>query len=331
MDRRQKKNTVGFEFGRSGAMPSLKEAISFIAKDLGIKDTEVHSVYRDPAENSFFVKFKDESALKEVTKRLKATETFRYGDGREATVHVAVADGFFRYVRIFNLPPEVTDDEIAAAMAKFGTIRQLVREKLPTDLSFNAYSGTRGVHMEVKSEIPPAMYIGHFKCRIFYEGLRNRCFICKQEGHVKAECPTKVSVQQRLDSRDEGIQGNQPAPYADVAKGLSRQVGLEREEGSSIEKRNEMPTLHPQQKQVPQKPMDDIVMDISPLRVLENEQSGTSTRASRSKERTGAWRVVGKAGRSFISPENPGKVGEKVLALAEMASKRSRSRSVVKK
>lgn len=328
MDRRQKKNTVGFEFGRSGAMPSLKEAVSFIAKDLGIKDTDVHSVYRDPAENIFFVKFKDESALKEVTKRLKATETFRYGDGREVTVHVAVADGFFRYVRIFNLPPEVTDDEIAAAMAKFGTIRQLVREKLPTDLSFNAYSGIRGVHMEVKSEIPAAMYIGHFKCRIFYEGLRNRCFICKQEGHVKAECPTKVSVQQRLDSHDEGTPGNQPAPYASVAKGLSRQVGVE---GGSIE----MPTLHPQQKQVLQKPMDDIVMDVSPLRVLENEQSGTGTltRASRSKEKTGAWRVVGKAGRSFISPENPGKAVEKdtVLALAEMASKRSRSRSVVKK
>lgn len=326
MERRQKKNTVGFEFGRSGTMPSLREAVTFIAKDLGIKDTEVHSVYRDPAENTFFVKFKDESALKEATKRLKATEIFKYENGREATVHVAVADGFFRYVRMFGLSPEVTDDEIAAALSKFGTVRQLVREKLPTDLAYDAYSGIRGAHMEVKSEIPPAMYIGHFRCRIFYEGLRNRCFICKQEGHVKADCPTKVSVQQRLQPDDEVIQGNQPVAYADVAKGLrgnassSHQVSVGVEDGTTAKQL--------QQKQVEQKSSTKD-MDVSPVKVLESQVSGTSSRASRSKEKKGAKR----SGKLSISPIIPGTSVEKdtLKALSEMASKRSRSRSVVKK
>ncbi|KAL9699442.1 hypothetical protein quinque_002883 [Culex quinquefasciatus] len=47
MDRAQKKNTVGFDFGRDGVMPTLKEAITFLVQVLKIKDTEVHSVYLD--------------------------------------------------------------------------------------------------------------------------------------------------------------------------------------------------------------------------------------------------------------------------------------------
>ena len=221
MDRAQKKNTVGFDFGRDGVMPTLKEAIGFLVQKLKIKDTEVHSVYLDVSDKTFFVKFIDENTLKEITQRLRQTETFKYADGKEVQVHVAVADGFFRYVRLFNLPPEVSDAEIAKALAKFGTVRQLVREKLPLELGFDAFSGTRGAHMEVKTEIPPALYIGHYKCRIFYEGLRNRCFTCKQEGHVKADCPQKASA--RRTPEDDGLPRISPglANYADVAKGLS--------------------------------------------------------------------------------------------------------------
>ncbi|KAL1401775.1 hypothetical protein pipiens_006371 [Culex pipiens pipiens] len=194
MERTQKKNTIGFEFGRDGVMPTLKEAISFLVNDLKIKDTEVHSVYLDLTDKTFFVKFIDETTLKEVTLRLKETEPFKYANGKVVQVRVAAADGFFRYVRLFNLPPEVTDSDITKVMAKYGTVRQMIREKLPLELGFDAFSGTRGVHMEVKTEIPPSLFIGHYKCRIFYDGLRNRCFVCRQEGHVKAACPSKASA-----------------------------------------------------------------------------------------------------------------------------------------
>ncbi|EDS43275.1 conserved hypothetical protein [Culex quinquefasciatus] len=130
--REEKKNTVGFDFGRDGVMPTLKEAITFLVQVLKIKDTEVHSVYLDISDKTFFVKFTDEMTLKETTQRLRQTETFKYADGREVQVH------------LFNLPPEVTDAEIAKALAKFGTVRQLVREKLPLELGFNSFSGTRG-------------------------------------------------------------------------------------------------------------------------------------------------------------------------------------------
>lgn len=322
MDRVQKKNTIGFDFGKSGIMPSLKEVISFIARDLKIKDTDVHSVYRDSAENTFFVKFNDETVMKETTQRLRTTETFTYGDGKKVQVHVAAADGFFRYVRMFNLPPEVTDADIAKVMAKFGTVRQLVREKLPSDLGFVAYNGTRGVHMEVKLEIPPALYVGHFKCRIFYEGLRNRCFICKEEGHVKAQCPTRPSVQSRIvNSASFNDENRQPASFAAVTKGLHQVTTSE-----PSEQQEEM--LDQVQLEEPCSSFASVnvsgeLMEISPPRTLQ-QQGGewkTASRSSRSMEKRRSKRL------NAEGEANLGSDNDVLQGIEDIANKRSKSSS----
>lgn len=308
-------------------MPSLKEAISFIAKDLRIRDLDVHSVYRDSTENTFFVKFKDETVMKETTQRLRTTETFTYGDGTKVQVHVAAADGFFRYVRLFSLPPEATDADIAKAMAKFGTVRQIVREKLPSDLGYNAYNGTRGVHMEVKSEIPPALYIGHFKCRVFYEGLRNRCFICKEEGHVKAECPSRPSVQSRISNvSGPSDEDGQSASFAAVTKAVNQVPEIksrEREDMAVLEQLGE-PTV-PSTSSVL---VHGEVMDISPLRTLqqEGEQEGeqwktVSSRSSRTMEMRRNKRP------NAVSKTNSSEADQNDVlhGLANLSSKRSKS------
>ena len=56
------------------------------------------------------------------------------------------------------------------------------------------YSGVRGVHIEISKELPANLFIGHYKARLYYEGLKNKCFYCKGEGHLKATCPKLGSL-----------------------------------------------------------------------------------------------------------------------------------------
>lgn len=104
-------------------------------------------------------------------------------------VQVDQACRIFRYVRIFNLPPEIEDRDIQYVLGQYGTIRQHVRERFPSELNVNIFTGVRGVHMEISREIPAHLYVGHFRARIFYDGLKNKCFYCKNEGHEKSNCP----------------------------------------------------------------------------------------------------------------------------------------------
>lgn len=193
METRVRKNTVKIVCSSGSKTPAHLEVLKFALQHLKVPPADLHSVYRDENENRFYLKFVDEARFSSFMSGLEETYMFPYEDGTVTRVHLELASRIFRYVRIFSLPPEIEDKDIAQVLGQYGTIRQQVRERFAAAHGVNIYTGVRGVHMEVAKEIPPHVYIGHFRARIFYDGLKNKCFLCKGEGHVKADCPRMVA------------------------------------------------------------------------------------------------------------------------------------------
>lgn len=106
---------------------------------------------------------------------------------------MSVAGGCIRYVRIFDLPPELSDLDVSLILGKYGTVKRMVREKFPAELELDLFTGVRGVYMDIKKEIPASLYFLHRRGRIYYDGLKQRCYLCKQEGHLKAICPQNAA------------------------------------------------------------------------------------------------------------------------------------------
>lgn len=184
-----RKNTMKIVFGTSTKIPAHLDVLRFVGQTLSVSASHVHSIYKDENDQMFYIKFSDEAAFNRFASEMDEQYIFQFGDGSRSPVRLDVASSLFRYVRIFNLPPEIDDKEISTVLSQFGSIRQHVREKYPMDYGFSVYSGIRGVHMEISKELPANLFIGHFKARLYYEGLKNKCFYCKGEGHVKAICP----------------------------------------------------------------------------------------------------------------------------------------------
>lgn len=184
-----RKNTVKLVFGPNSKVPSHLEVLKFAIGKLKLSAADIHTIYKEETGGQFYVKLMDEPTFSAFIADSEEQYIFKYDDGSETSIQVDQASRIFRYVRIFNLPPEIEDREIQYVLGQYGTIRQHVRERFPTEVNVNIFTGVRGVHMEISKEIPAHLYVGHFRARVYYDGLKNKCFYCKTEGHEKSNCP----------------------------------------------------------------------------------------------------------------------------------------------
>lgn len=183
-------HTLKFAFGQGSQEPSDAEMFGF-CRDWQMSPGDIYSIHRDSQAKAIFVKFKSERQMKAAKDKLQPVMNFNYNNGTSINVLMSEADETFKYVRIFNLPPEIEDRELHQVLSGFGVVRQQIRERYHEDTGFPVFSTVRGAYMEITKELPAQIRVRHFQARVYYDGLVNKCFICKSTDHVKANCPRK--------------------------------------------------------------------------------------------------------------------------------------------
>lgn len=193
------KNTLVFQFPDGAPGPTVVEIGRFV-KGFDADKADMEAGYKISDERVVCIKFKSERAMKEALLHNPEVHTFHYSNGKSVEVRMSVAGGCIRYVRIFDLPPEISDVDVSLVLGRYGNVKRMIREKFPAELELELITGVRGVYMDIKKEIPAALHFSNRRGRIYYEGLRQKCFLCKQEGHLKAKCPQNNA---HLGSRNE--------------------------------------------------------------------------------------------------------------------------------
>lgn len=186
--------TLAFLFPRDAAQPTVADMARFI-KTLKGYPSSMETAYKISEEKSVFIRFKSQEAMNYVFVNNDKSLPFLYTDGKEATVRMSVA-GNTRYVRIFDLPPEISDANLVSVMAKYGTIRRTVRERFPAEYQLNMFTGVRGIYIDLEQEIPEILYFCNRKGRLYYDGLVQKCFKCNSDTHLKKSCPLLHEQQQ---------------------------------------------------------------------------------------------------------------------------------------
>lgn len=193
-------NSLRLRFERGQPEPTDAEIFAFMKGKMGLKSNNLLSMYKEKPEQSVIIKFRTEDDLKETLLRLPGSMEFAYNKYQSTTVQVSAASAIVRYVRIFNLPPEVDDRDIWTVLSRYGKIQRTIREKYAESTGFPIWNSVRGVYIELKEgcELPATILVRNQRARVYYDGLVNKCFQCGSASHLKAECPNRSSVNDRL-------------------------------------------------------------------------------------------------------------------------------------
>jgi Zinc knuckle len=135
---------------------------------------------------------KKEELVTEVVNRT-FEQNFKFESGAMVKVQLSEANGNLKYVRIFNLIPEVEDVHIENALRELGQIKKHIREKFPASLDVDIYTGVRGIYIEMEKPLPPFMAIGNLRAKFSYHGMSEGCFNCNSMEHQKKDCPKKLT------------------------------------------------------------------------------------------------------------------------------------------
>lgn len=160
--------SLRIRFERGVPEPADSEIFKFMKSKMGLNSEKLLSMYKDKSETSIIVKFKKEEDMRNTLSDLPGTMVFEYSKYESTEVKLPSANAIVRYIRLFNLPPEVDDREISVVMQRYGKVVRLVREKYGEETGFPIWTSVRGVYVELKEgiEVPATVFIRNLRARV---------------------------------------------------------------------------------------------------------------------------------------------------------------------
>jgi hypothetical protein len=177
--------------------PSQAEMVKFLFETLGRKCEEIKSMYLSVSGKAIFFRCYKEETMRELVDTYDGAQ-FKFESGAVARVQMTQESESQKYVRVWGIPPDAPDSDVARFFGNYGEVKRIVREKYPKELNCPIETGVRGIYMDLRQEMPHFLYIRNFRIKIHYDGMKERCFGCGSTDHIRAKCPKSITPTSRM-------------------------------------------------------------------------------------------------------------------------------------
>lgn len=124
---------------------------------------------------------------------------YTYPSGQVSTVTLAVAGLGTKRIRVATLPPEVSYDEMQAALTPHGKIVDIQTEKWSNNYRYAVDNGVRQVTILMTRHVPSHLTVAGYRVLLSYEGQPVTCYGCGAIEHLYHDSPVRhKSSQDRL-------------------------------------------------------------------------------------------------------------------------------------
>jgi len=138
-----------------------------------------------------FLNFIDNVFIQNILQSTNGSAEYRHVTGDMSIVRLEVAGMGMRRIRIANLPPEVTERSIRAALVSYGEIVSIQDEIWPKAYRYKVAIGVKVIMMKLAKHLPSQMNIAEHRALPSYDGQPVTCYGCGDSGHINQACPRR--------------------------------------------------------------------------------------------------------------------------------------------
>ncbi|XP_034256279.1 uncharacterized protein LOC117654169 [Thrips palmi] len=204
-------NTLLFDIDQDGPKVTPMTFQRWLRDDLLCSVNDICGIQQEFGTRRVYVKFTNGAKCDAIMGLTEGKGTIMTEDGSRVQVEITNCGYGYREVRIFNVPFEVRNDVLTAALAPYGKVINIRATAYGENFIFKCDSGVRIARMELRTHIPSFLHIGTSRTRatVVYDGQERTCAICNKPGHLRFDCPEKKSAQGRVNR------------WADVVSGIN--------------------------------------------------------------------------------------------------------------
>ncbi|PSN34314.1 hypothetical protein C0J52_25943 [Blattella germanica] len=142
-------NTIKIEFEVDASKPTALEIHWWIHNNMKLKTDQIQTIQIVTQERAVYLKTSSKLMYERLLQSHEDTATFKYDTGEQTKINISAAENPAITVRIFNLPREMSHDEIKTALQKRGTIQTIRYETWITGFPYPVENGIRALKMEI--------------------------------------------------------------------------------------------------------------------------------------------------------------------------------------
>jgi len=138
-----------------------------------------------------FLKFVYDIYIQNTLQSTNGGAEYRHVSGEISIVRLEVTGMGMRRIRIANLPPEVTERSIRAALASYGETVSIQDEIWLKAYRYKVANGVKVIMMKLAKHLPSQMNIAGHRALPSYDGQPVTYYGCGDSGHMNQKCPRR--------------------------------------------------------------------------------------------------------------------------------------------
>jgi len=145
----------------------------------------------DGMKRHVFMKLVNDTYIQNILLCMNGSVEYSHTTGEISIVRLEVAGMGMRRIRLANLPPEVTESNIRAALASYGDTVSIKDEMWSKAYRYKVANGVKVIMMKLAKHLPSQINIAGHRAIPSCDGQPVTCYGCGDSRHINQVCPKR--------------------------------------------------------------------------------------------------------------------------------------------